>query len=90
MNLVLIIIIVIILYILHYNYLYFEFICLIYFNIFIYTFLVNEWFPSNNRKILKAEVMNNYIMLKYSDSKILDIIKINNEKYVFIVLFILN
>jgi len=34
--------------------------------------------------------MNNYIMLKYSDSKILDIIKINNEKYVFIVLFILN
>jgi len=48
--------------------------------------LVNEWIPSNNKKILKAEVVNNYIMIKYSDSKTIEIIEVNNDKYVFIII----
>ncbi|ORX55513.1 hypothetical protein BCR36DRAFT_347475 [Piromyces finnis] len=41
--------------------------------------IVNEFVPSGNRNIFKAEIVDNYILLKYSDSKSLEIIKINNE-----------
>jgi len=45
-----------------------------------YNSKVNEFIPSNNRKILKAEIVDNYILLTYSNSKTIEIIKVNNEK----------
>ncbi|ORX82715.1 hypothetical protein BCR32DRAFT_267433 [Anaeromyces robustus] len=39
--------------------------------------IVKEWNPGNNGKILKAEIIDNYIMLKYSNSKTIEIIQIN-------------
>ncbi|OUM68293.1 hypothetical protein PIROE2DRAFT_58171 [Piromyces sp. E2] len=41
--------------------------------------IVNEFVPSDSKKILKAEIVDNYILLNYSDSKTIEIIKVNNE-----------
>jgi hypothetical protein len=41
--------------------------------------IVNEWKPSNNKKLLKAEIEANYILLKYSDAKTIEIIKVDDN-----------